>query len=477
MNANFSCRNLNDFLSCQKKLGSAWSSSFVGRTLSSTLLEDLCTNFSMLERKVKMRALVSLIALDSKKKQEFNGLLKKLLSIAVETSEASQADKWVAITAGIVHERLFGNDEDEGEGSICKTAKESVKDTTTAIIDKLLRKVGEGTDDVALSPYFLPLQNNYIPLSKGMTVVDPSKTHFVFRGEPVDIMGRERKRQKVEEEANRHAGLINVNSPTDAAARRKAAQQRQEEERLRKAKDDASKEPMKRKSLLESMEGQGQRLQAVAVQSISLGATRGLIPHNLTEAEKREIQRTKKKALRKAREEAEQKRKAERAAHKANEEERQREATRKRAELAEASRMAMDLQKQAIFEEDRKAVAKDPEEVAAELLALSHGGMEPEPELPPIEAAAALSPEFADVIAQVEASLTLQQDDKIHITSFFLDTTFGAGLPPRRFLMKESPLLGDSGQKVGKELTYIELDYTTRSYKFITKKAYKKAKA
>jgi hypothetical protein len=293
----------------------------------------------------------------------------------------------------------------------------------------------------------------------------------------VDIMGRERKRQKVEEEANRHAGLINVNSPTDAAARRKAAQQRQEEERLRKAKDDASKEPMKRKSLLESMEGQGQRLQAVAVQSISLGATRGLIPHNLTEAEKREIQRTKKKALRKAREEAEQKRKAERAAHKANEEERQREATRKRAELAEASRMAMDLQKQAIFEEDRKAVAKDPEEVAAELLALSHGGMEPEPELPPIEAAAALSPEFADVIAQVEASLTLQQDDKIHITSFFLDTTFGAGLPPRRFLMKESPLLGDSGQKVGKELTYIELDYTTRSYKFITKKAYKKAKA
>ena len=61
MSANFSCRNLNDFLSCQKKLGGSWSSSFVGRTLSSTLLEDLCTNFSVLERKVKMRALVSLL--------------------------------------------------------------------------------------------------------------------------------------------------------------------------------------------------------------------------------------------------------------------------------------------------------------------------------------------------------------------------------------------------------------------------------
>ena len=123
-------------------------------------------------------------------------------------------------------------------------------------------------------------------------------------------------------------------------------------------------------------------------------------------------------------------------------------------------------------------MAKDPEEIAAELLALSHGGMEPEPEpeLPPIEAAAALSPEFADVISQVDASVTLKEDDKVHITSFFLNTSYGAGLPARRFLLKETPLLDDSGQKVGKELTYIELDYTNRSYKFITKKAYKKAK-
>ena len=397
----------------------------------------------------------------------------------METSEASQADKWVAITAGIVHERLFGNDEDQREDSVCKIAKESVKDTTTVIMDKLLRNAGEVASDIALSPYFLPLKNSYIPLSSDIRVANNSKTHFVYRGEPVDIMDREWKRQMVDEEISKHAGLINVNSPTDAAARRKAAQQRQEEERLWKAKEDASKGSLKRKSLVESIEGQGQRLQAVAVQSISLDATRGLIPHNLTEAEKKEIQRTKKKALRKAREEAELKRKADRAALKANEEERQREAMRKRAELAEASRMAIDLQRQAIYEEDRRAVAKNPEEVAAELLALSHAGMgmEPEPEVPPTEAAAALSSEFADVIAQVEASITLQQDDKIHITSFFLDTSFGAGLPAKRFLIKESPLLGDNGQKVGKELTYIELDYTTRSYKFITKKAYKKAKA
>jgi hypothetical protein len=151
---------------------------------------------------------------------------------------------------------------------------------------------------------------------------------------------------------------------------------------------------------------------------------------------------------------------------------------RKKDQLAEASRMAMDLQKQAVYEEDQGRMTKDPEEIAAELLALSHGGMEPEaePELPPVEAAAALSPEFADVISQVDASVTLNEDDKVHITSFFLNTSYGAGLPARRFLLKETPLLDDSGQKVGKELTYIELDYTNRNYKFITKKAYKKAK-
>ena len=482
-----SCKNLNDFLSCQKKLGNAWSSNFVGRTLTATLLEDICTNFDMLERKAKMRALVSLIALDSKKKQEFATLIKKLLGIAVETSEASQADKWVAITAGVVFERLFGSDEDQGEDSICRIAKLSVKDTTSEILKKLLKSIEESSVDgmdeekekekeyrKGISPYFLPLKNSYIPLPENVQIADTSSRHFVYQGEPVDIMGRERKRQKVDDDHNKHASLINVNSPSDTSARRKAAHERAEEQK----KMAAETAPTKRLSLMASVQGQGQRTQAAAAQSISLESMRGLIPHNLTEAEKKEIQRTKKKALRKAREEEEQKRRADRAAAKAEQEERAEENKRKKAELEKASREAMNAQRQAIQEEDKRADNKNPEEVAAELLslAMANGGDAYTPAQFPLEAATALSQEFADVIAQVEASTVLGSEDKEHITNFFLDTQFGAGLPSKRFLLKETPLLGDSGQKIGKELTYLELDYASRSYKFVVKKAYKKAK-
>jgi len=94
-----------DFYSLPKKLQQAWSSGTVTRQLNLSLLDDVYSNWHKMEKKVKMRILLSFLGLDASKKQELSSALKKLLQLARE-EETTEA--WVSVTAQLVHERLFG---------------------------------------------------------------------------------------------------------------------------------------------------------------------------------------------------------------------------------------------------------------------------------------------------------------------------------------------------------------------------------
>lgn len=455
-------RNLNEFLATQKKLQNAWSAQYVARSLSASLLEDMCTNFDMLERKAKMRVLVSLLALDSKKKFELRSLLQMLLSVAVESSIANTSDVWVSITAGIVYERLFGNDGDED--GICKMSKASLQDTMGLTLEQVMvviKSDGEGVEGntktgVTISPYTLPLKHNFLPLPHEVSVKATANSHFKYSGKEIDVLSRERKRQKVDDDLNENrSSLMNVGSSQDAEAKRRKAIERQESQR--RAAVPISYASKEKTSLVASVASQGQKLSQASAQSISMEAIKAsrLNPENLTAAERRELAKKAKVAARKEKEEAKMKEKEEKAATKAREaEERQRLAREKVEEIKN--------EKPALPADSLASSINNQQQQKQQLLSNSN----------------------SHVLEQVEASTLLSPENKALITSFFGGSSSSSGSAPTvpfegvgRFLVKESPVVDNAtGQKIGKEMTYLDLDYSAKSFKFITKKAFRKIK-
>ena len=150
-----------DFYYLPKKLQQAWSSGTVTRQLNLSLLDDVYSNWHKMEKKVKMRILLSFLGLDASKKQELSSALKKLLQLARE-EETTEA--WVSVTAQLVHERLFGTSIDISAASENGFAdRDFLKETTETIIDRLVEwSSSESSND---STYFQPLEFRYLESS------------------------------------------------------------------------------------------------------------------------------------------------------------------------------------------------------------------------------------------------------------------------------------------------------------------------
>ncbi len=209
--ASLQCNNLDEFLSFQKKLSQSWSAWSGSRLFTPPLLEDLSANFDTLDKKVKMRVLISLIGLDVKKRQEFSKQIKHLLRVAHESSDHGGSENWVAVIAGIISERLFGDDTELDSSSVCHGAKS----TLIEAVDKLMLRfldsnsdmnvaitnrthVMDDEEDLESLIAFQPIECQYMAPYEQKTENDSTKsinTHFTFTGTTPSILERDLLRQ------------------------------------------------------------------------------------------------------------------------------------------------------------------------------------------------------------------------------------------------------------------------------------------
>jgi len=206
MSSSVQCHNLDEFVSLQKKLAHSWSSWSGSRLLSPTLLDDLSSNFDALEKKVKMRVLISLIGLDLKRRQEYTKQIKHLLKIAQESCELNGADSWVAVIAGLVSERLFGDDTLLNSNSVSQVAKDSLNEAVNTLMQRIFSPASSAdvtnTDstDTGLESVlsFQPLEHRYTATAEQVAQehAEFNQTrHFVFAGSAPNILDRDLARQ------------------------------------------------------------------------------------------------------------------------------------------------------------------------------------------------------------------------------------------------------------------------------------------
>jgi len=213
-----------DYVSLPKRLQQAWSAPSVTRQLSIGLLEDLISKYKDVEKKVKMRVMLSFIGLDATKKNELTVSLKRFLQLA---KQEESSEPWVAITAQLVHERLYGgapigrsdgfaddnDDVDNGSGGV---GKDMLKETSETILSRLL----SASEDASalggdLSSYFQPLEFRYLQpswVSAQLPGVAIKNTDFHFTGSAPDFIAREKERQRLDHNSGR-ASLMRVKMP------------------------------------------------------------------------------------------------------------------------------------------------------------------------------------------------------------------------------------------------------------------------
>ena len=205
---------MSELFSLQKKLASAWSAWCISRTLTLSLIEDVYNNFSKLEKKVKMRILLSLISLDVAKKNELSKSIKRLLKIACEEDE----EKWVSITAGMVYDRLFrvSSVSIADPDGILTNANLALESNAEKSMERLIELSSSDTASEATF-YFQPLEFRYISssaltmgLGQGSLESTEHGGHFVYFGKTPDFMGREKDRQLVDQKARAGPTLMRV---------------------------------------------------------------------------------------------------------------------------------------------------------------------------------------------------------------------------------------------------------------------------
>jgi len=200
-----------EFVTLQKRLNAAWSSGSVSRTLTAALLDDVYTNFAKMEKKIKMRIMLSLLGLDANKKQELSKSIKRLLKLA--SSDDKSSEMWVAVTAGLVYERLFGLSTDDMEG-VCDSAKSMLSETTETTLQHLIDLARMESTASDSTFYFQPLE--FCFLSSSLTSkIDAESTengHFLYCGTTPNLLAREKERQKNDQrdKAPMNAGLMRV---------------------------------------------------------------------------------------------------------------------------------------------------------------------------------------------------------------------------------------------------------------------------
>ncbi len=197
-------RELDDLASVQKKLGASWSSWSGGRMFNSSLLRDVAAQWHTLEKKVKMRCLISLIGLDLRKRTECSEEIKHLLAVAHNGNNENgdgTADTWVAVIAGLVNERLFSDD----TSPVSSTAKNTLVESSDDIVKYLLNQIevasdstntttssndmsaGIGADSLEEIHAFQPHEVQYMSGTKNHKQSNP---HFAFHGTIPNILSK-----------------------------------------------------------------------------------------------------------------------------------------------------------------------------------------------------------------------------------------------------------------------------------------------
>ena len=211
-----------DYVSLPKRLQQAWSAPSVTRQLSIGLLEDLISKYKDVEKKVKMRVMLSFIGLDTTKKNELTLSLKRFLRLA---KQEESSEPWVAITAQLVHERLYGGapigrsdgfaDDDDNDNGSGGAGKDMLKETSETILSRLLNASEDpsalGGD---LSSYFQPLEFRYLQpswVSAQIPGISIKNTDFHFTGSAPDFIAREKERQRLDNSGR--ASLMRVKMP------------------------------------------------------------------------------------------------------------------------------------------------------------------------------------------------------------------------------------------------------------------------
>ena len=223
-----------EYLGLNKKLGITWSSGSLCRQLSLQLLEEINTNFHTLEKKVKMRILLSFLGLDASRRGELSQSLLRLLRLA---AEEEKSEVWVAITSHLVHERIFGGVDDEAgyrSGSRINNNinggtgiggpswgsngnRDNVLSGTSAtIIQNLIEWSSKDNSDES-SSYFKPLEFKFLSTTwiAKMLMESTVNSDFHFVGAVPDFIGREKQRVRLnKQEGAQQTSLMRVNIET-----------------------------------------------------------------------------------------------------------------------------------------------------------------------------------------------------------------------------------------------------------------------
>ena len=185
-----------------KKLSSAWSAGGLTRQLSPSLLDAINSNFHSLEKKVKMRILLSFLGLDASRRSELSQSLLHSLRLAAE-EETSEV--WVAVTARLVYERLFGGggdevaDDDNGVDAVLGSSSRRehvLSETSDAIIHRLIEWSSTDAADDESSSYFQPIEYKYLSPSwvAQMQLESTANKDLRFVGAAPDFIAREKER-------------------------------------------------------------------------------------------------------------------------------------------------------------------------------------------------------------------------------------------------------------------------------------------
>ena len=178
---------------------SAWSASKSPSVSTAAGLDELTkTQYGKLEKRVKMRLLLSLLNVerngDARLDAAMEGLLLKALSEQQESKE-----KWVSLVAGLVESRLFAapssssssqNHSLAGERSLA-TLRALIDNVADAVVEQIRDKNKESDTNTASSAeQFVPRELKYLPNQRQQEEEEMESTPFQYVGDPPNLLSR-----------------------------------------------------------------------------------------------------------------------------------------------------------------------------------------------------------------------------------------------------------------------------------------------
>lgn len=132
-----------------KRLRSTWTSWTLPHSINETAIESFIIAFSSLDKLTKVRFLIALIGLDSARRKDLSGAIKRLLTVAGENT-----DEWVPVVASLVSRRLFA----------CELSRLDVYSESLLGAARQIRKDPVHQKE---SCHLLPFQDKFLTITQG----------------------------------------------------------------------------------------------------------------------------------------------------------------------------------------------------------------------------------------------------------------------------------------------------------------------